>query len=127
MERILVVEDEASIRKALLMGLASKNFGVDAAPDGNGGILLGGQKEYDILIADLCLPDMDGLKVIENIKNFSPEIISIIITGNSSLDSSLEAIRLEVSDYIEKPLGMESIKNSIERGLEKRNLKRKKN
>jgi len=124
MEHILVVEDEASIRKALLMGLASKSFEVDMAPDGNGGILLGSQKEYDILIADLCLPDMDGLKVIKTIKNFSPEIISIIITGNSSLDSSLEAIRLEVSDYIEKPLGMEAIKNSIERGLEKRNLKR---
>lgn len=125
MERILIVEDEPSIRKALMIGLTSNNFEVDVAAEGNGGIFLGEQKKYDILIADLCLPDMNGLDVIKKIKTVSPEIIPIIITGNGSLDSSLEAIRLEVSDYLEKPLNMESVKNSIQRGLEKRNRKRK--
>ncbi len=125
MERILIVDDEPSIRKALSMGLTSDGFEVDTAQDGTGGILLGRQKEYDILIVDLCLPDMNGLDVIEKIKTTSPEIIPIIITGNGSLDSSLEAIRLEVSNYLEKPLNMESVKNSIERGLEKRRRKQK--
>ena len=125
MERILVVEDEESIRKALQMGLASDDYKVDVTADGNGGILKSSMKEYDILIADLCLPDMDGLKVIKKVKQNSPEIISIVITGNVSIESSIEAIHLEVSDYLEKPLTMESVKNSIKKGIKKRGQKRK--
>ena len=120
MYRILVIDDEQSIRKALAMGLSSEDFEVDVAADGTNGILLGTQTEYDILIADLCLPDMDGLEVIRNIKRTSPEIIPIIITGRGSKESSIDAVRLHVSDYIEKPISLDSVKNSIKRGLEER-------
>ena len=125
MERILVVEDEASIRKAFEMGLSSDDYKVDVAADGNEGILKSSMKEYDILIADLCLPDMDGLEVIKKVKKNSPEIIPIVITGNVSIESSIEAIHLEVSDYLEKPLTMEAVKNSIKEGIKKRGRKRK--
>lgn len=124
MERILVVDDEASIRKALQIGLASENFEIDLASDGISGIQMGQQKAYDILIADLCLPDMTGLDVIKNIKATSPTVIPIVITGKGSMQSSLEAIRLEVSDYLEKPLSLASVKASIARGLERRSIKR---
>ena len=125
MYRVLVVDDEPSICKALEMGLSPEDFEVDVSTDGNGGILLGSQRPYDILIADLCLPDMDGLDVIREIKRISPEIIPIVITGNGSMESSIEAIHLEVSDYLEKPLTMESVKSAITRGIEKRAMKRK--
>ncbi len=124
MERILVVDDEASIRKALQIGLASENFEIDLARDGLSGIQMGQQKAYDILIADLCLPDMTGLDVIKKIKTTSPAVIPIVITGKGSMASSLEAIRLEVSDYLEKPLSLASVKESIARGLERRSIKR---
>ena len=124
MERILVVDDEASIRKALQIGLASENFEIDLARDGFSGIQMGQQKAYDILIADLCLPDMTGLDVIKKIKATSPTVIPIVITGKGSMQSSLEAIRLEVSDYLEKPLSLASVKESIARGLERRSIKR---
>ena len=100
MERILVIDDEASICKALKIGLASENFEVDLACDGQSGIQLGQNHAYDILIADLSLPDINGLEVIKKIKYSSPEIIPIIITGNGSMKSSLEAIRLEVSGVL---------------------------
>lgn len=122
MERILVIDDEASIRKALQIGLTSEEFEVDLASDGVSGIHLGQQGSYDVLIADLCLPDMNGLDVIKQIKASSPSIIPIIITGKGSMQSSLEAIRLEVSDYIEKPLSLAAIKSAIARCLEKRAL-----
>ena len=125
MERILVVDDEASIRKALQIGLASEDYEIDLAKDGNSGIQMGQQKVYDILIADLCLPDMTGLDVIKNIKATSPTVIPIVITGKGSMQSSLEAIRLEVSDYLEKPLSLASVKASIARGLERRSRKRR--
>jgi Amt family ammonium transporter len=126
MERILVIDDEASICKALKMGLATENFEVDLASDGQSGIQLGQNHAYDILIADLSLPDINGLEVIKKIKYSSPEIIPIIITGNGSMKSSLEAIRLEVSDYLEKPLSLDSVKEAIARGLNRRESIRKK-
>ena len=125
MERILVIDDEASICKALKMGLASENFEIDLARDGLSGIQLGQKQPYDILIADLSLPDIHGLEVIKKIKLSSPEIIPIIITGNGSLQSSLKALRLEVSDYLEKPLSLASVKDAIARGLKRRDLMRK--
>lgn len=124
-EHILIVEDEASIRKALEMSLSSDEYKVDVAADGNGGILKSSGKEYDILIADLCLPDMDGLEVIKKVKRISPEIIPIVITGNASIESSIEAIHLEVSDYLQKPFTTESVKYSIKKGIKKRNQKQK--
>ncbi len=124
MERILVIDDEASIRKALQIGLASENFEVDLASDGISGIQLGQKRSYDILIADLCLPDINGLEVIKEIKHSTPDIIPIVITGKGDMNSSLEAIRLEVSDFLEKPLSLSSVKDSIARGIERRALKR---
>jgi Amt family ammonium transporter len=125
MERILVIDDEDSICKALKIGLASENFEIDLASDGLSGIQLGQKHAYDILIADLSLPDINGLEVIKKIKYSSPEIIPIIITGNGSMKSSLEAIRLEVSDYLEKPLSLASVKGAIARGLKRRESMRK--
>ena len=125
MERILVIDDEASICKALKIGLASENFEIDMARDGQSGIRLGQEHAYDILIADLSLPDINGFEVIKKIKYSSPEIIPIIITGNGSMKSTLEALRLEVSDYLEKPLSLAAVKTAIARGLKKREVMRK--
>ena len=125
MERILVIDDEASIRKALQIGLTSENFEVDFASDGISGIQLGQKRAYDILIADLSLPDINGLEVIKKIKFSIPDIIPIIITGKGSMQSSLAAIRLEVSDYLEKPLSLASVKEAIARGLKRREMMRR--
>ena len=71
------------------------------------------------------MPDINGFEVIKKIKFTSPEIIPIIITGNGSMQSSLEALRLEVSDYLEKPLSLASVKDAIARGLIRREMMRK--
>jgi DNA-binding NtrC family response regulator len=123
--RILVVDDEPSIGKALTLGLSSKELEVDVAENGRTGVRLGSRKHYDVLIADLCLPDIDGLEVIRRIKSHSPEIIAIVITGNPDRESSMEASSQGVSSYLKKPLDLKSLKNAIERGLEERALKHK--
>ncbi len=82
MERILIIDDEASLLKALQLGLATDNYTVDLADNGRSGIRLGQTHSYDILITDLVIPDMNGLEVIKSIKSSSPEIVPIIITGN---------------------------------------------
>ena len=122
MERILIVEDDSSIRKALTMGLATKKYKVDSAQDGFTGIHKATGNRYDILITDLCLPDYNGIEVIRKIKIYNPDIISIIITGRGSLKSSIKAIRLGVTDYLEKPVSLKEVENAIVQGLAKRAL-----
>ena len=120
MKRILTVDDDPSILKALKLGLGSEHVVVDTVENGAGAIALGSLKQYDVLIADLCLPDMNGLALIEEIKCRSPEIVSIVITGNPVDESLMKAICDQASGYLEKPLDMKRVKEAIGRGLKNR-------
>jgi signal transduction histidine kinase len=125
MIRILIVDDNRSICKALSQGLSSLGFDVDAALDGSTGLQLAKQKKYDVLINDISLPDMNGFDVIDKIQSENFDVISIVITGNSSIENTLEALHLDVSDYLEKPLALENVHQTILRGLEKREQNRR--
>ena len=120
MRRILTVDDDPSILKAFKLGLGSKDVEVDTAENGAGAIMLGALKQYDVLIADLCLPDMNGLALIEQIKRRTPEIVSIVITGNPVDEGLRKAIRHQAGGYLEKPLDMKQVRGAIERGLKDR-------
>ncbi|MCP4578751.1 MAG: response regulator [Deltaproteobacteria bacterium] len=117
MIRILTVDDDPSILKALKLGLGSKDMEVDVAENGADGITLGTLKQYDVLIADLCLPDMNGLELIEQVKRRSPEIVSIVITGNPVDEELRKAIGQQADGYLEKPLDMKQVKGAIRRGI----------
>ena len=120
--RILVVDDEPSILQGLALGLASQENRVDLASAGNAAIKKGGQEKYDVLIVDLCLPDMHGFDVIRKLKEQNPQIISIVITAQCSKDSVAEARGLGVHDYFEKPFQIHSIRDAIARGIAQRAL-----
>jgi signal transduction histidine kinase len=118
--RILIVDDDPSICKALAMDLTRENVGVETALNGKTGILLGSCNRYDILITDLCLPDISGFEVLKEIRQYLPNIVPIIITGNANVKSTLKALRLGVFDYLEKPFSMNSVRNTIGKAIEKR-------
>ena len=88
--------------------------------NGAGAIALGSLKQYDVLIADLCLPDMNGLALIEQIKRCSPVIVSIVITGNPVDEGLRKAISNQADGCLEKPLDMKQVKGAIRRGLKDR-------
>lgn len=123
MHRILIVDDEKSICKALEMGLRSPDFDINIAFSGNAALMLGHHYLYDIIIADISLPDMSGLEVIRDIKQVSPDIIAFVITGNGTYKTTLEAIRLEVRHYFEKPLNLDSIRIAILKEIKRTSLK----
>jgi DNA-binding response OmpR family regulator len=122
MYRILIVDDEVSICRGLELGLLSKDYLVDHANAGHPAIEQGNREKYDILIADLCLPDMYGLDVVRNLKEQNPEIISILVTAYPTTESRTEAKQLGVDDYFEKPFHLQAIKDAILRGIAKRDL-----
>jgi excisionase family DNA binding protein len=108
--RVLIVDDEASIRDLLAKTLALADYDVDTVPDGN--VALDRMRElaqakpshsYDLMIADLKMPGMDGLTLIRQVKRVSPDLPIIIITGFSTESSAIEAVNLGVAGYLTKP------------------------
>ena len=101
--RVLVVDDEASIRDLLAKTLALAEYDVDLAPDGRTALERLRITAYDLLITDLRMPGVDGLTVIREARRLRTDIPVIIVTGYSSEASAIEAVNLGVSGYLTKP------------------------
>ena len=104
-QRVLVVDDEASIRDLLSKTLALAEYDVDTASDGGAALerLRERRGNYDLMIADLRMPGMDGLSLIREVKHINPNLPIIIITGFSTESSAIEAVNLGVAGYLTKP------------------------
>lgn len=101
--RILVVDDEASIRDLLAKTLALAEYEVDTAADAATALNRLRAAPYDLMIADLRMPGMDGLSLIRQTKRIRAELAVIIITGYSTEASAIEAVNLGVAGYLRKP------------------------
>jgi excisionase family DNA binding protein len=101
--RVLVVDDEASIRDLLSKTLALAEYDVDLAPDGRSALERLRVIPYDLLITDLKMPGVDGLAVIREARRLKTDLPVIIITGYSTEASAIEAVNLGVSGYLTKP------------------------
>lgn len=101
--RVLVVDDEETIRELLLKTLALADYEVDLAPDGRTALERMRMIQYDLLITDLRMPGVDGLTVIREARRLKADIAVIIVTGYSSEASAIEAINLGVQGYLTKP------------------------
>lgn len=107
--RILVVDDEEAVRDLLVRALAEAQWDVDAAPDGPTAIECMQDAQYDLLITDLRMPGMDGLSVIREARRKSMDMPIIVVTGNSTEASAIEAINLGVTGYLTKPFRMQRV------------------
>src|SRR6186713_1207567 len=115
--RVLVVDDEASIGDLLAKMLALAEYDVDVAPDGRSALELMRMYPYDLLIADLKMPGMDGLTVIREAKRYKTDLPVIVITGFSTESSAIEAINLGVSGYLTKPFRVPEVLKQAEKAL----------
>ncbi len=102
-QNILLVEDEPSVARGLEMVLTDEGYGVNLAATGNDALNMFSGNGFDLVVADLRLPDIDGLEVIREIKQQRPDTAVIIITGYPSVSSAISAVRLGVEDYLRKP------------------------
>lgn len=115
--RILVVDDESSIRELLQKTLALAEYDVDTAPDGRAALERLRLGNYDLLIADLKMPGMDGLTLIREAKRLTTELPVIIITGFSTESSAIEAVNLGVAGYLTKPFRVPQVLAAAARAL----------
>jgi len=118
--KVLLMEDEVSVAQGLQMILSEEGYGVDVAMTGQSAIDTLTDKDFDLLVADLRLPDMDGMDVIKRVKKEKPATEVIVITGYSNVSSAVDSMRLGVADYLPKPFAEEEFMETVHRALEER-------
>jgi DNA-binding NtrC family response regulator len=116
--RILVVDDEPLVTKGCRRILADAGYQVDTAATGQEGLNRAFGESFDLVMADLKLPDADGMDLVRALRSERPETRIVIITGYGSVPSAVEAVKLGVSDYIEKPFTPEQVTEAIGRALQ---------
>jgi DNA-binding response OmpR family regulator len=115
--QILLMEDETNVAKGLKLVLGEAGYKVDWAETGKRALELCRQKSYDLILADLVLPDLDGLAVIREVRQQWPETGIIVMTGYASVATAVDAMKLGAFDYLEKPFTDDEIKAAINEAL----------
>ena len=124
MSKILIIEDEAAIRRVLKKIISEENdaYNVEEAEDGLVGIDMITKSDFDLVLCDIKMPKMDGVEVLEKIKNLKPEIPIVMISGHGDLDTAVNTMRLGAFDYISKPPDLNRLLNTVRNALDKKEL-----
>ena len=123
-ERILVVDDDSGVREALAEFLLSLGYVVVAVENGEDALAEFEKNVFDVVMADLIMPNMDGMELLRRIREIkNQEVIFLMITGHPSISTAVEAINRGADDYITKPFHLEDVKLRISKALEKQTLK----
>ena len=132
MAKILVIDDEKSIRNTLAEILAAEDHEVLSAEDGPTGLELFGENKFDVVLCDIKMQEMDGMEVLDKILEQPRDVPVIMISGHGDIEIAVEAIKKGAFDFLEKPLDLNrlliTIRNALERSdliTETRVLKRK--
>lgn len=116
--RILVVDDEASIRE-LCIRILGRTYEVTQAPDGPTAISMAREKAPDLLLTDIRMPGMTGLEAARQIVAEAPDVSVVVITGFSEFDNLLETVKLGVNGFLMKPFTPDDLRKTVEEGLRK--------
>ena len=121
--RILVVDDERSMRELLAIVLRREGYEVLLAENGRTAISLLEREPVDLPISDIKMPDMSGVEVLRAAKRIDPDILGIMITAFASTDTAVEAMRLGACDYLSKPFDIDLLKMKVREKIENRQLR----
>jgi DNA-binding response OmpR family regulator len=119
-QRILVVDDDPQIIEVCTEALRASGFLVESSLDGKEAIALLREEEFDLLIIDLMMPDIDGFEVLQIAKEHAPSTARIIITGYGTVERALESIRVGVQGFVEKPFSLDDLVFTVQQVLERR-------
>ena len=124
MSKILIIEDEAAIRRVLTKILSEENdsYKVEEAEDGLQGVEKVKNEDYDLILCDIKMPKMDGVEVLEAVKKIKPEIPMVMISGHGDLETAINTMRLGAFDYISKPPDLNRLLNTVRNALDKKQL-----
>lgn len=122
--RILVVDDEESLRFFLTRGLKKAGYDVEALADGRSAIERLAHVSYDVVLTDIVMPDVSGLDVLGAVHEMDKDSVVILMTGHGTVENAIDALRLGAFDYLTKPFELKELLVTIDRGLERRAVER---
>ncbi|MBN2325433.1 MAG: response regulator [Spirochaetes bacterium] len=117
--RALVIDDEQIVLDSVKRILSAENFAVDVSLESPGGLDLALKNDYDIVLTDIRMPEIGGMRILRDIKRVKPSIPVVIITGFATVGSAVQAMKLGASDYLEKPFTPEELTQRVRQALEK--------
>ncbi len=124
MSKILIIEDEAAIRRVLTKILSEESdaYIVEDAEDGVAGLEKIKNNDYDLVLCDIKMPRMDGVEVLEAVKKIKPEIPMVMISGHGDMETAIQTMRLGAFDYISKPPDLNRLLNTVRNALDRKQL-----
>ncbi|MEY2868550.1 MAG: hypothetical protein RIR01_1005 [Bacteroidota bacterium] len=124
MSKILIIEDEAAIRRVLAKILSEENdaYQVEEAEDGFSGYEKIKNNDFDLVLCDIKMPKMDGVELLEEVKKIKPEIPMVMISGHGDMETAIQAMRLGAFDYISKPPDLNRLLNTVRNALDRKQL-----
>ncbi len=121
MAKILVIDDENSIRRTLKEILEFEKYEVDLAANGMEGIELAKDQSYDVILLDIKMPEMDGMEVLDSLQHFT-DCPVIMISGHGTIETAVEAIKKGAYDFIVKPPDLNRLLITLRNAIDKKNL-----
>jgi CheY-like chemotaxis protein/anti-anti-sigma regulatory factor len=118
--RVLVVDDEENVRITTAAILEQEGYEVAAASDGHEALEMAAHSNFDLVLTDLRMDDMDGMTLLHDLQARHPNVVTVVLTGYASIESSIDALRQGVYDYLVKPCMVEDLKRTVRRALEHR-------
>jgi DNA-binding response OmpR family regulator len=112
--RLLIVEDEQQLRRALKKGLESEGYSIDEAADGKTALEKKEINNYDLILLDINLPEVDGFEVCKSIRSSNDDTPIIMLTARTEIDDKLTGLHQGADDYIEKPFSFRELQARIE-------------
>ncbi len=116
-KKALVIDDEQIVLDSVSALLTDEGFEVDVSLDGRQGLDWAIERNYDVVLTDIRMPDIGGMKVLRDVKRINPTLPVIMITGYASVDSAVQAMKLGAAEYIEKPFEPEQLLDAVSRAL----------
>lgn len=120
--RILVIEDESRIQAFVRRGLEAEGYGVATADDGHDGLSLARSGEWDLVVLDLLLPGLNGLRVLQELHREQPLLPVLILSARGDLRTKLKGFELGACDYVAKPFALDELLARVRAMLRRRNL-----
>jgi signal transduction histidine kinase/CheY-like chemotaxis protein len=123
-EKILVVDDEADVLDLCKRILAANGYQIDSANNGYEAIEIARQRRFDLLLTDIKMPGMSGLEIAQQIKNTDPHVVCVTMTGYSTMDTAINALKLGIDEFIMKPFTPKELGAAVAKALEKERLRK---
>ena len=122
--RIMVIDDEESMCKFMKIMLNREGYEVTTSQSGSEALNILKERNYDLVIADLMMPGLNGLELLSRVKSLDPDANFIVMTAYASVDTAIEALKKGAYDYLTKPFKVDEIRIAIKKALEQKRIKR---